>query len=135
MVKALLRNIAIYMYILFALPKIMPGGAHVEGGFFTFLMGGIALALLFGVLKPILGLISLPANVLTLGLFSLFVNALILYLVTIFVNDISITKFEYPRTELSGFVIPKLAFNTFFAYIYAAAIVSGINGVVQWMRK
>jgi putative membrane protein len=134
MVKGFLRNILIFTYILFVLPKIIPG-VEIDGGFMTFFMGGVGLALMFGILKPILNLISIPANLLTLGLFSLVINAVILYLLTVLVSDISITKFIYPKTELGGFVIPKIAFNTFFAYMYTAIVLSGINGAMQWMRK
>jgi putative membrane protein len=132
--KTVVRNIAIYMYILFVLPKIIPG-VQVEGGFLTFLMGGVALALMFLVIKPILNIISLPVNVLTMGLFSTVTNALILYLLAIFVTNFSILAFTYPKMEFNGFIIPSLAFNTFFAYLYTAVVLSCINACLQWLRK
>jgi putative membrane protein len=134
LIKALIRNIAIYTLILYVLPILIPG-VTIDGGFLTFLIGGIALALMFLIIKPILSIVSLPVNFLTLGLFSLFINALILYIATIFISNFSIGAFNYPGGTFSGFVIPKLEFNTFFAYVYTAMVASFINGVIQWIRK
>jgi putative membrane protein len=132
--KTLLRNTAIYMYALFVLPKLIPG-VEVDGGFLTFLLGGIALAIMFFVIKPILNIISFPVNILTLGLFTLVNNALVVYLLTIFFTDISVSAFTYQKAQWGGFAIPDIAFNTFFAYIYAAIVLSLIYQVVEWVRK
>ncbi len=132
--KTLIRNIAIYTYILFVLPNVIPG-VHIDGGFASLLTGGVALALMLLFVRPILNLISIPANFLTLGLFSLVVNVIILYLLTIFVTDVRIVSFTYPRTGGFGFVIPQISFNTFFAYLYTAFILSCIEKFINWMRK
>jgi putative membrane protein len=132
--KTLIRNVFIYTYILFVLPKVIPG-VHIDGGFVTFLIGGVALTLLFSILRPILNLVSLPVNFISLGLFSLVVNAFLLYILTIFVTDIQIVKFEYPRTEAFGFVMPKISFNTFFAYVYTAFMLLLLDKFIQWLRK
>ena len=132
--KTIIRNTAIYMYALFLLPKLIPG-VEVDGGLLTFLLGGLALTIMFFVIKPILNIISFPVNILTLGLFSIVMNALIIYLLTIFLTDISVSAFTYPQTQWAGFSTPDIAFNTFFAYLYTAIVLSIINEAVQWVRK
>src|SRR6185369_8906092 len=96
--KTILRNIAIYTFILFLLPMLVPG-VTINYGFQTLLTGGLMLALLFLVLKPILNIISFPVNVVTLGAFNIFINALLIYLLTVFVTEISISSFTYYRTH------------------------------------
>lgn len=132
--KTIIRSVAIYTLSLFLMPYLIPG-VKIDGGFLTLLIGGSALALLFLTLKPILNIITLPVNMLTLGIFSIFTNALILYILTIFVIDISILPFTYPRTEIFGFIIPKLDFNTFFAYIYTSFVLSCIDSFFSWLVK
>lgn len=132
--KTIIRSVAIYTLSLFLMPYLIPG-VKIDGGFLTLLIGGSALALLFLTLKPILNIITLPVNMLTLGIFSIFTNALILYILTIFVIDISILPFTYPRTEILGFIIPKLDFNTFFAYIYTSFVLSCIDSFFSWLVK
>lgn len=134
MVKRFVQNIAIYMYSLFVLPKFIPG-VEIDGGFMTFLWGGVALAIMFMVIKPILNIISFPINLLTVGLFSIFTNAFILYLLTIFFTDISIKAFTYPSVHASGFVTPDIAFNSFFAYIYTAMVLAIIDSAIKWLMK
>ncbi|MBU4098766.1 phage holin family protein, partial [Patescibacteria group bacterium] len=68
--KAITRAAVIYSLTLYFLPMLIPG-LKITGGFLTFLMGGIALALMFLILKPILNIISFPINLVTLGLFSI----------------------------------------------------------------
>lgn len=132
--KTIIRNTAIYTFALYFLPSIIPG-VEIDGGFVTLLIGGFALAMMFLVLKPILNIISFPINLLTLGISSIFTNALILYLLTIFVVDISIVAFTYHATTVFGFGIPTIEFNTFFAYVYTAFILSLIDSAISWLME
>lgn len=132
--KTIIRNILIFSFTLYFLPQFIPG-VHILGGLTTILVGGVALALMFIILKPILNIISFPINVLTLGIFSIFTNALILYLLTVFVTDISVVAFTYQKASFAGFAIPSIAFNTFFAYLYTAFILSIIDTFISWLMK
>jgi len=132
--KTIIRNILIYTLSLYFLPMIIPG-FHISGGFTTLIIGGVALAIMFVILKPILSIISFPINFLTLGIFSIFINILILYLLTVFITGISVTSFTYQKMEILGFITPKIFFNTFFAYSYTAFILSVIDSFVKWLMK
>ena len=132
--KTILRNIGIYTLILYFLPFIIPG-VQIEGGAVTLFTAGIALALMFLILKPILNIISFPVNILTLGLFSIFTNVLILYLLTVFITDVSVVSFTYEKMEYAGFITPVISFNTFFAYLYTAFVLSFIDSFVKWLIK
>ncbi len=132
--KAITRGIAIYSLALYFLPMLIPG-LKISGGFLTFLIGGIALMLMFLVLKPILNIISFPINLVTLGLFSIFTNAFILYILVQLVSGISITPFSYPSSEVLGFAVPKISFSHFFAYIYTAVMLSFIDSFFSWLVK
>lgn len=130
--KTILRNISIYTLILFLLPQLIPG-VSVSGGIWTLVTGGVMLAVLFLVLKPILNIISFPVNMVTLGLFNIFINALLIYLLTVFVTDITISAFTYQKMSVWGFVTPVFGFNTFFAYIYTSFVLTVINGCIRWL--
>ncbi len=132
--KAITRSIFFYSLALYFLPMLIPG-LKITGGFLTFLMGGIALALMFLILKPILNIISFPINLVTLGLFSILTNAFILYLLVLFVSGISIVPFNYPPSEALSFAVPKISFSLFFAYIYTAFMLSFIDSFLSWLVK
>jgi putative membrane protein len=130
--KTIIRNLTIYTFALFLLPQVIPG-VHVVGGLATLFIGGLVLTLLFLILKPILNIIGFPVNMVTLGLFNIFINALLIYLLTVFVTEISITAFTYHRSTVLGFITPVFTFNTFFAYLYTAFILSIIDGFIRWL--
>jgi putative membrane protein len=132
--KTILRNTTVYSFSLFIL-SLADSGVKVQGGFPTYLAGGFALCLLFMILKPILGIVSLPLNLVTLGMFSFLINSIILYLMTAFVSQIKIQAFVFEGLNLWGFIIPKMGFNTFFAFIVSAMALSIIVGVISWLIK
>jgi putative membrane protein len=132
--KTLFRRIFIYTFALFLMPLIIPG-MNVSGGFWMMLLGGTVLAGMFLILKPVLNLLTLPANMMTLGLFSLFNSAIILYLLTVFMGSITIEPFSYPRSDLAGVIIPKLTFGTFLSYIYSAFVLSFIDSFLSWIMN
>ena len=132
--KTVIRNIAMFTLALYFLPQLVPG-VEIEGGIVTLLIGGMTLSVLFLVLKPILNIISFPINLLTMGIFSIFINTLLLYLLTIFVIDISITSFTYPESSFWGFSTPEMYFNTFWAYVFTAFILTLIDGFIEWLME
>lgn len=132
--KTVLRNIFIYSFTLYLLPYFI-SGFSINGEIWTIITGGFILSMLFLVLKPILNILSLPVNVISLGLFNLFINALLLYLLTVFVTEISVTAFTLTRSTVIGFTTPQIEFNTFFAYVYSALILSIISGILKWLMK
>ena len=132
--KSFLRNTLINALSIFVLDQAVPG-LSVSGGFLTLIAGGLALSLLFLVVKPVLNLISLPLNLVTLGLFSFLTNAIIFYLLTVFVTGITIASFTFPGFNFAGFVIPKIFFNTLFAFVIVALLQSLIVNFISWLIK
>lgn len=130
--KSLLRSIVVNSLCLFIASQLI-AGLIVKGGFLSYMFGGLALALLFMFLKPVLNLLSVPLNVITLGLFSILTNVIIFYLLTVFVPAISISAFLFQGTSYGGFVIPKIFFNTFFAFAMVAFLQSVLTSFIAWL--
>lgn len=110
-------------------------GVRVNGGLVTYIIGGIVLSVLFLLIKPILSIITLPLNIITLGLFSFLTNAIILYLLTILIPNISISAFKFSGFSFWGFVIPQFSINNFFAFVTASILLSIIVGFLKWLIK
>jgi putative membrane protein len=110
-------------------------GVRVNGGLIEYIFGGIVLSILFLLVKPILSIVTLPLNIITLGLFSFLINAIILYLLTIFVPNVSVTAFRFNGFSFWGFVVPQLSINIFFAFIIASILLSIIVGFLKWLTK
>lgn len=132
--KKILRGLLIYTLILYFLPQIIPG-FHIDDGFITLFIGGAFLALMFLVLKPIINIISLPINLITVGLFSLFINTLLIYILTVFISGISISPFDYYRMDFLGFTTPRIHFSLIFAYLYTSFILTILESFTLWLIK
>lgn len=132
--KGIVRNISIYSFSLFLLTQVL-NGVKVSGGILTYLVGGAALSIMFVIIKPILSIITLPLNIMTLGLFSFLINAIILYLLTILVSGISIKAFVFKGFSFAGFVVPNVSLNTFLAFIVASLFISIFVGFLTWLIK
>jgi putative membrane protein len=85
-----------------------------QGGALDYLLAGLVLGLVNAVLRPILLVLTLPINVLTLGLFTLVINAIVLQLVA-----------AWTRLETGGFfeaIIASLLLSL------ASTVISSILG-------
>ncbi len=132
--KSFLRTVLFNSFSLFVLSQVIPG-FKVSGGLVTFLFGGLALSILFIVIKPILNLLTLPLNLVTLGMFSFLSNVIIFYLLTVFVPQIGITAFTFEGINYAGFVIPKMAVNVIISFIVVAVGQSLVVTFLSWLTK
>lgn len=132
--RAIIRNIVFHSAALFALTQFL-SGVKVTGGFVSFLFGGAVLSVMLIVVKPILNLISLPLNILTLGLFSFFSNIIILLLLTMFVPQIKIEPFTFQGFSYAGFIIPNFQFNQITAFLVSGFALSAIITFLTWLIR
>lgn len=132
--KSLFRNTLFNAFALFFISQILPG-VKVYGGLPTYIFGGFVLTVLLVLLRPVLKLLAMPLNLITLGMFSFLVNVIIFYLLTVLVIGISITAFTFPGYSYAGFVIPQMHFNTLFAFIFTAFLQSFIFSFLGWITK
>lgn len=132
--KGLLKNTIIDGFSLFLTAQTL-SGVKVEGGFMTFVFGGLALSLMTSFLKPVLKIITLPINIVTFGTFSFVINIIVLYLLTVFIPQIKVSAFIFQGFSLYGFVIPKFFLNTFFAFVVVSFTLSVIISFFRWIIK
>ncbi len=62
-------------------------------GWYSALITALVLGLANAVLKPILLILTLPVNILTLGLFTFVINALLFWFVASFIDGFAVTGF------------------------------------------
>jgi putative membrane protein len=81
----------------------------------TVLAAAVVLAIVNAYVRPLVVLLTLPLNILTLGLFTLVINALMLKLVS--------------------WLIPGFHIETFWTAIGAALVISLVSTVLNWILK
>lgn len=86
--KGLFSRAIVYAIILYIISSIMTS-VQVDGIGAAF-FGGLILAILNVLIKPVLQLISLPVTILTLGFFSLVVNGIVFALAAVLTPNFSV---------------------------------------------
>jgi len=72
-------------------------------------------------LKPIIKILLIPINILTLGLFRIVINTVGFYLATFLLADFTVNSIHTISFVWQGFSFPALNFEGFWAYVVSAA--------------
>lgn len=88
----LIINLLVSGIGVFIASYLLSSGVHLAN-FITALVVAVVLGIANAVIKPVLLILTLPINVITLGLFTFVVNALIVLLVAFFVDGFKVDSF------------------------------------------
>ena len=90
----------------------------------------IALSLINWLVRPVLNIIFLPLNLITLGTFRWIVNIIVLILISLIVVEFQIKAFTFPGLTFQGFVIPVIKFSSFWTYLLAAFLLNVVSDII-----
>lgn len=130
--KSILKNILLYAFALY-LTQVIFEGLVVHGGFRTLFIGGILLAIGFKVLKPILSVISLPFNLISLGLFSVLIISFIMFLITLIYPAIEIRPFVFEGAAFWGIEIHRFSVTLLLSYMLISVTIYLITKAITWL--
>lgn len=132
--RGLLRSFLLNLASLWIVGQLIPGVSFGEG-YRGLLLAALVLGLVNLFVKPLINILLLPLNILTLGTFRWLVNVASLYLVTIFVPQFKISGFFYPGFLYQGFVIPALTIGSFWALVLTSFILSLLLAFFYWLVR
>jgi len=85
------------------------------------------------ILVPLLKILFLPLNLLTLGLFSWLINVLALYALTTIVSDFVLLPYNFAGAAIFGVIIPPMELTSFLVAVVASLMISIITHFLQWL--
>ena len=89
----------------------------VQGLYFdtlsALIFGAIVLAIVDSIVKPVVMLLTLPLNLLTIGLFTFAVNGLML--------------------KITAMIVPEMDIGGFFISVFAALVLTVISTIISWL--
>jgi len=133
-VKKYLRSFLITAASLLVASYLVKTISFHEGGK-TILVTALVLTIVNRVIKPIINLLLLPINLLTLGLFRWLINVFALYLVLLLVPQIKIEPFLFPGFEKGGFIVPSIQLSFFWTLVLVSFIISFTASFLYWVFK
>lgn len=89
----------------------------VQGLYFDTLaalvLGAIVLTIVNAIIKPIITILTLPINVITLGLFTFVINGFLL--------------------KITSLIVPGMDVGGFWTATFAALVLTVISGIIDWL--
>ena len=128
----MLRYFLINLVSLWITTKVITGLTYT-GEIKSLLLGGAVFTLINLILVPIIKILLLPLNLLTLGLFAWITNVLALYALTTVVTDFQLESFAFEGINLNGFVIPVYDLSPFLVAVLASFLIGIITHLLQWL--
>lgn len=132
--KKILRDFTIYTLSLWLVSQAGEGIVFAKGAI-TLVMAGVGLSLAHFLLRPLINLLLLPINLVTLGLFRWVSNVITLWTVTKIVTDFSIPYYKFFGIKISLYAIPGFETSGLVALVVVSLLISLISGFVFWLRK
>lgn len=132
--KSFLRHIFVNFVTIYFLGLTYPGFS-VNLSPKTLFTASIIWYLLNKIVKPIIKLLLLPINLITLNLFSWLVGLVTLFLLQVFADGIKIVSFQFTGVNFSGFIVPAFFVNLFFSYIITSVLLNSIHKSIFWLFK
>jgi len=90
----------------------------------TIIKVALILAIFELLLKPIIKILLLPINILTLGLIRSVINTIGLYLAVFILDDFKVQDIFLASSSWQGFQIPQFHFVSFFAFLVSSLTLS-----------
>lgn len=110
----------------------MPG-LTFTGGFKSLALGALAFMLINFILVPLLKILFLPLNLLTVGLFAWLINVLALYALTTIVSDFQLIPYSFPGAHFFGVTLPAMELSAFWVAVVASFMIGIITHFLQWL--
>lgn len=132
MIKKLLKLILFNILALYAINQISKSLIFVEGTQ-TLIKTASFLAVFSYLAKPVLKILLLPINAITLGTVGSLLDVFGLYLAQILIKGFEITNFYFPGFDYNGFVIPSFTLSIFISYLVISFLLNLFIGIINWI--
>lgn len=130
--KNIFKSFLINAVALYVLTVIVPA-FKISGGLTSFLTAGATLTVLNLLVKPILNLLLLPINLLTLGFFRWASSVLIIWLLTKLTPSLTIASYSFQGFNYQGFTVPSAQFNVLWTLVIGSFMMSIITTLLDWV--
>lgn len=130
--KYLLKIFIVTAISLWLIDTFVAEGLSISGGWGALAKTSGWLTLANLILRPILNLVLLPLNLVTMGSFKWITQVLILWGLTKISPYIQITTFHLTG-HLLGITVPELTLHGVFAYVAIGFLLTFVSNLILWL--
>lgn len=132
--KHLVRSVLIFSLAIWVI-SIYIGGISFGGDPKVLLLASTAIALGNIIVLPLINLLLLPINILTLGSFKWLSSVFLLFIVSATIPGFSVHAFQFPGLHTAYLSLPSFGVNAFFAFILISFILNVIANFFFWLAE
>lgn len=132
--KKILCSLVINLAALILVGQVV-AGFKISGGYQGIFFTAVVLTGINFAIKPLIKLLLLPINLITLGAFRWVANVFSLYLVTLLVPYLEILSFTFPGFAYQGFVIPGMFLAKIWVLVISSFLLSLFTTFLFWLFK
>ncbi len=132
--KGLIRSIVVFFLGLWLVSNYV-GGVTYSHDLKVLFLASLAIALGNVIVVPLINLLLLPINILTLGSFRWISAVLLLVIVSAIIPGFSVQGFQSHALVTPFLSLPSLWINTFFAYILISFLLNVIANLFFWLAE
>ncbi len=130
--KTLFRHFFINLISLYITTQYIKGLSYT-GGVKSLFVGAVVFMLINFLLVPLLKILFLPLNLLTVGLFAWLINVIALYALTSIVSDFVLAPYSFPPAHILGITLPGIDLSAFWVAVLASLLIGLITHFLQWL--
>ncbi len=135
MIKNLIRHVAISLLSFYVTSMYLVPGFVIPQNIFTYTKIVVIFSLLTLIVRPILRILFLPINFLTLGLLGWLINVILLYILVAFVPEVHFGTTTYPAFSWSGFFWPRIKLTPLWTAVATSISLTALNRSLKWLAS
>ena len=130
--KTLLRYYLINLVALWVSSTFIPG-LIFSGGLSILVRAALIFMVINFLLVPVIKILLLPLNLLTLGFFAWLTNVLALFALTYIMPSFHIVSYQFPGFTYQGFSIPPVYLTPIWVAILASLLIGLLTHFLHWL--
>ncbi len=119
----------------FYITNALVGGFQIKPTLTTYFIASLVFILINAILKPIIKLILLPINLITLGLFYWLVNVIVLYIFDLVYDGVTITAYHFAGFHSSFVNLPPIQLSLFWTLVVSSFLISFFYSIYETIFK
>lgn len=132
--KKILRRFLISLGALWITSQVFPALA-IKGGIEGFVISALAFMAVDLILVPLLKVLFLPLNLLTLGVFAWLSNVVALYFLVSALPFLKISPYYFVGADLGVLILPATSLSSFYSVLVASFLIGSIIHLMNWLSK
>lgn len=132
--QKIIKSFTLTAVALYLTTLIIPGFT-IQQGMKNILIATLALTILNTFIRPIIKVLLLPVNLLTLGTFRWLINIILLYMLTLIIPEVTIQGFILSDIPSLGTILPSITVGRFVATIIVSLGLSFTQSLLFWLIK